>query len=46
MDEPRALLDEAFNSAGDHQIVDGTLDIRIDPLSAPRRNRVLVVMCE
>ncbi|CAG4929244.1 putative transposase [Acidithrix sp. C25] len=46
MDEARALLREAFNCAGDLQIVDGALEIRIDPLSAPRRTSVLVSLCE
>jgi transposase-like protein len=46
MDEARALLREAFNSAGDLQIVNGVLEVRIDPLSAPRRTRVLASLCE
>ncbi len=33
-------------SAGDLQIANGALDIRIDPLSAHRRTRVLVSLCE
>ena len=46
MDEARALLREAFNSAGDLQIINGVLEVRIDPLSAPRRTRVLASLCE
>ncbi len=46
MDEARALLREAFNSAGDLQIINGILEVRIDPLSAPRRTRVLASLCE
>ncbi len=45
-DEARALLREAFNSAGDLQIINGVLEVRIDPLSAPRRTRVLASLCE
>ncbi len=46
MDEARALLREAFNSPGDLEIVNGALEVRIDPLSAPRRTRVLASLCE
>ncbi len=46
MDESRALLREAFNASGDIEIVDKTLNIRIDPLSAPRRTKALNALCE
>ena len=45
IDEARALLREAFNSAGDLEVVDGALHVRIDPLSAPRRTRALAALC-
>jgi len=44
-DEARALLRESFNSAGDLEVVDGALEVRIDPLSAPRRTRALAALC-
>jgi len=45
IDEARALLREAFNSAGDLEVVNGTIEVRIDPLSAPRRTRALAALC-
>jgi len=45
IDEARALLREAFHSAGDLEVVNGTLQVRIDPLSAPRRTRALAALC-
>ncbi len=45
IDEARALLREAFNSAGDLEVVNGALHVRIDPLSAPRRTRALAALC-
>jgi hypothetical protein len=38
LDEARALLREAFNSAGDLEVVNGTIKVRIDPLSAAVRS--------
>jgi len=46
MDESRALLREVFNSPGDLEIVGKVLNIRIDPLSAPRRTKALRSLCE
>ena len=46
MDEARALLREAFNTPGDLEVADGTLVVRLDPLSAPRRTRALAALCE
>jgi transposase-like protein len=45
VDEARALLREAFNSPGDLEVVNGALEVRIDPLSAPRRTRALAALC-
>ena len=45
-DEARSLLREAFNTPGDLQVHDGVLDVRLDPLSAPRRTRALAALCE
>ena len=45
VDEARALLREAFNSAGDLRVANGTIEVRIDPLSAPRRTRALKALC-
>lgn len=44
-DEARALLREAFTLPGDLQITDGTLHVRLDPASAPRRSRALAALC-
>jgi len=46
LDESRSLLREAFNTPGDLSVHDGILDVRIDPLSAPRRTRALAALCE
>jgi hypothetical protein len=46
IDEARALLREAFNSAGDLEVVNGAIQVRIDPLSAPRRTRALAALCD
>jgi hypothetical protein len=46
IDEGRVLLREAFNSAGELEVVNGSLEVRIDPLSAPRRTRVLASLCD
>jgi len=44
-DEARALLLEAFRISGDLQIVDGRLEVRLNPLSAPRRTSALAALC-
>ncbi len=44
-DEARALLREAFTLSGDLQILDGTLHVRLDPASAPRRSKALAALC-
>jgi len=45
-DEGRALLREAFQLSGDLRVVDGRLDVRLNPLSAPRRTQALARLCE
>jgi hypothetical protein len=45
-DEARSLLREIFASAGDLQIEGDRLHVRIDPLSARRRTRAMVALCE
>jgi hypothetical protein len=44
-DEARALLREAFTLPGDLEIIDGTLHVRLDPASAPRRSKALAGLC-
>jgi hypothetical protein len=44
-DEARALLREAFTLPGDLQIIEGTLHVRLDPASAPRRSKALAALC-
>jgi len=44
-DEARALLREAFTLPGDLEIIDGTLHVRLDPASAPRRSKALAALC-
>ncbi len=44
--EARALLREAFNSAGDLEVINKTIQVRIDPLSALRRTRALAALCD
>ncbi len=44
-DEARALLREAFTLSGDLQIIEGTLHVRLDPASAPRRSKALAALC-
>ena len=46
IDESRALLREAFNTPGDLEVIGSILDVRLDPLSAPRRTRALTALCE
>lgn len=45
-DEARALLREAFEAAGDLRVRDGVLDVRLNPLSAPRRTGALFALCD
>ncbi|MGH7692995.1 MAG: putative transposase [Candidatus Dormibacteria bacterium] len=45
-DEGRALLREAFKLSGDLCVVDGHLDVRLNPLSAPRRTHALAQLCQ
>ena len=44
-DEGRALLREAFTLPGALQIMAGTLHIRLDPASAPRRIEAIAALC-
>lgn len=44
-DEARALLREAFHTTGDIHIDGDTLQVRLEPLSAPRRSRALAALC-
>jgi hypothetical protein len=46
LDEARSLLREAFNTPGDLEVHGGIIDIRLHPLSAPRRTRALKALCE
>lgn len=43
-DEGRALLREAFTTSGDIHLGNGTLHMRLNPLSAPRRTRALAAL--
>ncbi len=45
-DEAYALIREALTTSGDIIPGDGTLTIRFDPLSAPRRTRALAALCD
>lgn len=45
-DEARALLREAFHTAGDLHIDGDALHVRLEPLSAPRRTRALAALCD
>ena len=45
-DEARTLLRETFASPADLEIHDGTLRVRIDALTAPRRSGALAGLCE
>jgi transposase len=45
-DEARALLRQAFQTSGDIQQHGNTLQVRLDPLSAPRHTRALAKLCE
>jgi transposase-like protein len=44
-DEAYALIREALHASGDIIPGDGTLTIRLSPLSAPRRTRALTALC-
>jgi transposase-like protein len=44
-DEAYALIREALHASGDIIPGDGTLTIRLGPLSAPRRTRALAALC-
>ena len=45
-DEACALIREALTASGDIIPGGGTLTIRLDPLTAPRRTRALAALCE
>jgi hypothetical protein len=45
-DEAYALIREALASSGDIIPGDGTLTIRLDPLTAPRRTRAIAALCD
>ncbi len=45
-DEAAALIREALAASGDIIPGDGTLTVRLDPLSAPRRTRALAALCD
>jgi hypothetical protein len=45
-DEAYALIREALTASGDIIPAPGTLTIRLDPLSAPRRTRAIAAICD
>jgi|HubBroStandDraft_1064217.scaffolds.fasta_scaffold36629_1 transposase len=45
-DEAHALIREALTTSGDITPGPGTLHIRLDPLTAPRRTRALAALCD
>jgi len=45
-DEAYALIREALTTSGDITPRGSVLNVRLDPLSAPRRTRALVALCE
>lgn len=45
-DEAAALIREALTTSGDIIPASGTLTVRLDPLSAPRRTRALAALCQ
>jgi len=45
-DEAYALIREALHASGDITIHGSVLQIRLDPLSAPRRTLALAALCE
>ena len=44
-DEGRTLIQSALATSGDLEIVDDTLVVRLDPLSAPHRTAALAAIC-
>jgi hypothetical protein len=44
-DEAFALIREALTASGDIIPGDGVLQVRLDPLTAPRRTRALAALC-
>jgi len=44
--EGRALLREVFRASGSLRVVEGTLQVTLDPMSAPRRSRAVAALCE
>ena len=45
-DEAYALIREALTTSGDILPGPGTLHVRLDPLTAPRRTHALAALCE
>lgn len=45
-DEARSLLREAFRTPADLEVIDDQLQVRLCPLSAPRRTRAIAGLCE
>lgn len=45
-DEAYALIREALHASGDIIPGDGTLTVRLGPLSAPRRTRAIAALCD
>jgi len=45
-DEADALIREALTISGDIRPGHGTLHVRLDPLTAPRRTQALAALCE
>jgi len=45
-DEAYALIREALHASGDIIPGDGTLTLRLDPLSAPRRTQAAAAICD
>jgi hypothetical protein len=45
-DEAYSLIREALTGTGDIHPADGILNVRLEPLSAPRRTRALATLCE
>jgi len=45
-DEAYALIREALTTSGDITVHGGSLHVRLDPLTAPRRTRALAALCE
>ena len=45
-DEGRMVLQEALRSPADLEVIGEKLHVRVNPLSAPRRTRAIVGICE